>query len=217
VGAPAGTAFREPTIIDAGSHVTQPAISNVPTAGANPLRLKYLSAFLGVVTLATTAGAQRPTSSTVPITAGSRVRVQTASLVAPLIANFLEQRGDTLVFFEEDRGRGIWTFSLAQIERLEMTAGNTAYDKRPIARGVAIGGGVGLLAGIGFAAAFSPSDSSKEYNGILTGALGLGVGAGIGAFVGSRIKSERWINVPLPRQLSLAPNRRGGFSISIGW
>jgi hypothetical protein len=181
------------------------------------LRLKYLSAFLGVVIVATAANAQRPTSSTVPITAGSRVRVKTASLVAPLIANFLEQRGDTLVFIEEERGRGIWTFSLSQIERLEMTAGNTGYDKRPIVRGAVIGGGAGLLAGLGFAAAFSPSDSTKEYNAILTGALGLGVGAGIGAFLGSRVNSERWVNVPLPRQLTLMPNRRGGLSISIGW
>jgi hypothetical protein len=181
------------------------------------LRLKYLSAFLGVVTLASVAGAQRPSSSTVPIAAGSRVRVKTPQLVAPLIANFLEQRGDTLVFIEEDRGRGVWSFALSQIERLETTAGETAYDKRPIARGAMIGGGIGLAAGIGFAAGFSPSDSSKEYSKLLTGALGLTIGAGIGAYVGSRVKAERWVNVPLPRQLSLFPNRRGGFSLSIAW
>ena len=138
-------------------------------------------------------------------------------MVAPLIANFLEQRGDTLVFIEEDRGRGVWSFHLAQIERLETTGGETAYDKRPIVRNAAIGGGIGLLGGILFAAALSPSDSSKEYSRALSGALGFGVGAGIGAFIGSRMKTERWVNVPLPRRLSFLPNRRGGFSISVGW
>ncbi len=180
------------------------------------MRLKFLFLLLGLAA-SSAAEAQRPTSSSVPITSGSRVRVKTPQLVAPLVANFLEQRGDTLVFIEEGRGRGVWTFSLAQIERLETTAGETGYDKRPIGRGALIGGGVGLGAGILFAAAFSPSDSSKEYSRILTGALGMGIGAGIGAYIGSRVKTERWVNVPLPRQLSFLPNRRGGFSISISW
>jgi len=180
------------------------------------LRLKYLVLFLGVATLATEAAAQRPSSS-VPIAAGSRVRVRTASLVAPLIANFLEQRGDTLVFIEDGRGRGVWSFSLGQILRLETTGGQTALDSRPIGRGAAIGGGIGLAGGLLFAAAATPSDSTKEFNKLLSGALGLGIGAGIGAFIGSRIKSERWVNVPLPRQLSFRPNGRGGYTLLFGF
>jgi hypothetical protein len=43
-------------------------------------------------------------------------------MVVPLIANFLEQRGDTLVFIEDERGRGVWSFGLSQIERLETSA-----------------------------------------------------------------------------------------------
>jgi tetrahydromethanopterin S-methyltransferase subunit F len=181
------------------------------------LRLKILTLFAGVTLFASPADAQRATNSTIPITPGSRVRVKAQSMLTPLIANFLEQRGDSLVFIEEERGRGVWTFSLAQIERLETTAGNTAYDKQPIGRNALIGGGVGLGAGLVFAAVFSPSDTTKEYSRLLTGALGAGIGAGIGAYIGSRVKTERWVNVPLPRQLSLIPNRRGGFSISIGW
>ena len=133
--------------------------------------------------------------STVPVPPGSRVRVKTPNLVAPLVANFLEQRGDTLVFIEDGRGRGVWSFSLAQIERLEMTAGESGRNKAPIAKGAAIGAGVGLGLGLIFASVAEPSDESRKYSPLLTGALGAVVGAPIGAYFGSRVKSERWVNV----------------------
>lgn len=178
------------------------------------MRLKALVLSLCLATLGQDAAAQRPSSAAVPLVAGSRVRVKTASLVAPLVANFLEQRGDTLVFIDDGRGRGIWTFGLSQIERLETSGGDVGLNKRPITRGAVIGGGVGILAGLGFAAAFTPSDTTREYSQVLTAALGAGVGAGIGALIGSRAKSERWVNVPLPRQLSVGPNGRGGYTIA---
>lgn len=180
------------------------------------MRLNALVLAVCLATLGQDAAAQRP-SGPVPLLAGSRVRVKTPTLVAPLIANFLEQRGDTLVFIEDDRGRGVWSFGISQIERLETSDGEAGANKRPIGRGAVIGSGVGLLAGIGFATAFTPSDSTREYNKILTAALGAGVGAGIGAIIGSRVKSERWVNVPLPRQLSVGPNGRGGYTIAFGF
>jgi len=127
----------------------------------------------------------------------------TPTLVTPLIANFLEQRGDSLVFIEEGRGRGLWSFAISQIQRLEMTAGEAGRNKKPIAKGAAIGAGVGLALGVLFAAAAEPSDSTKEYSMLLTGAAGAAAGAGIGAYLGSRVKTERWVNVPLGRQFSL--------------
>jgi hypothetical protein len=178
------------------------------------LRLNFLVLSLSAC-LAHEVAAQASTQATVPLTAGSRVRVKTPTLVAPLVANFLEQRADTLVFIE-DGGGGRLVFALSQIERLETTAGEAGRNKRPIGRGAAIGGGIGLVGGLLFAAAAQPSDSTKEYSRPLTAALGAGVGAGIGAILGSRVKSERWVNVPLPRQFSLIPNRRGGFTIAIG-
>lgn len=180
------------------------------------MRLNFLVLSFCLACMAREAGAQASSRATLPITAGSRVRVKTPTLVAPLIANFLEQRGDTLVFIEDGRGRGVWSFALGQIERLETTAGESGRNKRPIARGAVIGGGIGLIGGLLFAGAAQPSDSSKEYSRPLTAGLGAGIGAGIGALIGSRAKSERWVNVPLPRQFSLIPNRRGGFTISIG-
>ncbi len=181
------------------------------------MHLKTLAVSIGLTCIAQDVGAQRQTSAAVPIVAGTRVRVKTANLVAPLVANFLEQRGDTLVFIEDGTGRGVWPFPLAQIERLEMTAGEAGRNKRPIAQAAAIGGGIGLLGGLAFAAALQPSDSTKEYSRPLTAAAGAALGAGIGAILGSRVKSERWINVPLPRQFSLVPNRRGGFTLTVGF
>jgi hypothetical protein len=140
--------------------------------------------------------------------------VTAPTLVAPLVANFLEQRGDSLVFIEDGRGRGLWSFSIAQIQRLEITAGEAGRNKKPIAKGAAIGAGVGLALGVLFASAAQPSDSTKEYNKVLTGAAGAAAGAGIGAYVGSRVKSEKWVNVPLGRLFSVGLSGRR-FSISI--
>jgi hypothetical protein len=178
-----------------------------------PLRLKALVCSLALVMFAESAAAQRPS---LQVAQGSRVRVKTPNLVAPLIANFLEQRGDTLVFIEDGTGRGVWTFALSQIERLETTAGEGGRNQRYIARGALIGGGAGLVAGVVFASVAAPSDSTREYSHVLTGAVGAALGAGIGAIIGSRTKTERWVNVPLPRQLSLVPNGRG-FSIAIAF
>lgn len=181
------------------------------------MRLNLLVLSISAICLAHEAAAQASARATVPIAAGSRVRVKTPTLVAPLIANFLEQRGDTMVFIEDGRGRGVWSFALSQIERLEMTAGESGRNKRPVARGAVIGGGIGVVGGLLFASAAQPSDSSKKYSRPLTAALGAGVGAGIGALLGARVKSEHWVNVPLPRQFSLIPNRRGGVTIAIGF
>lgn len=172
------------------------------------MRLKALFLPVLIACIAQDVAAQTR-SSTVPVPPGSRVRVKTPTLVAPLVANFLEQRGDTLVFIEDGLGRGLWSFSIGQIERLEMTAGEAGRNKAPIARSAAIGAGVGLVAGVLFASLFDPSDESRKYSAALTGALGAGVGAGVGALVGSRVKSERWVTVPLPRQLSLRLSGHG--------
>lgn len=175
-----------------------------------------LKALLFTITLAGVAhdAVAQTRSSTVPVPPGSRVRVKTPNLVAPLIANFLEQRGDTLVFIEDGRGRGVWTFSIGQIERLEMTAGEAGRNKAPIAKGAAIGAGTGLVLGVIFASAAKPSDESKKYSAVLSGAFGAGIGAGIGAYFGSRVKTEHWVDVPLNRRLSFRTNGHG-LAISI--
>ena len=181
------------------------------------MHLKALVVSLALACIAQDVSAQvRTTGSTVALVPGSRVRVKAPTLVAPLVANFLEQRGDTLVFIEDGRGRGLWSFGIGQIERLEITAGESGRNKRPIAKGAVIGAGVGLALGILFAAVAEPSDSTKEYSKALSGLAGAGVGAGVGAYFGSRVKAERWVNVPLPGRLSLRLNGRSGIGIAIG-
>lgn len=177
------------------------------------MRLNVLVLVAGIVTAslpAATLSAQQ-----VGIAPGSRVRVSTPSLVAPLIANFLEQRGDTLVFIEDGSGRGVWPIPLSQIQRLETTGGESARSSTAVMRGAAIGGLSGFVAGALFAASVKPSDSGKTYDRLLTGAVGAAVGIGIGAFIGSRVKSERWVNVALPGRLTFAPDLKGGFRIGI--
>ncbi|NUQ13102.1 MAG: hypothetical protein HUU26_12380 [Gemmatimonadaceae bacterium] len=178
------------------------------------MQLKALFVPLALALAVLPAAAQRP-SSQVPLAPGTRVRVKTPTLVAPLVANFLEQRGDTLVFIEDGTGRGVWRFALDQVERLEVTAGEAGGNRGKMLRGGAIGAGAGLVAGYVFAAWASPSDTTREYDRVLTSAVGGAVGAGIGVLVGSRIKSERWAAVPLPRQFAIVPDGRGGVRIAI--
>jgi hypothetical protein len=178
------------------------------------LHLKALLVSLSLACVGQNVAAQtRAPSSPVPVVPGSRVRVMTPTLVTPLVANFLEQRGDTLVFIEDGRGRGLWSFAISQIQRLETTAGEAGRNKRPIAKGAVIGAGVGLVLGLAVAAIAEPSDSTKQYSKALTGAAGAAAGAGVGAYFGSRVKTERWVNIPLPGRLSLGLNRRGDVGV----
>ena len=76
-----------------------------------------------------------------------------------------------------------------------------------------IGAGVGLFAGVAFAASVKPSNEERQYSRPLTGLIGAGLGAALGAFIGSRQQTEQWINVPLPGRLSILPDMRGGLHI----
>lgn len=152
----------------------------------------------------------------VSVLPGSRVRVTAATLVAPLVANFLEQRGDTLVLIEESSGRGVWSLPLAQVLKLETTGGDATVNRPYVLTGAAIGAGSGLVAGLLFAAAARPSEEGRTYNRPVVGLVGAAIGGGIGAFIGSRRRTERWVNVPLPSVLVL-PGRRGvGLSLPFG-
>src|SRR4029453_2505600 len=118
---------------------------------------------IGLVCLSQSLAAQT-SNATVGIAPGTRVRVKTPSLVSPLVANFLEQRGDTLVVIEDGRGRGVWSFDLAQVDRLETTAGQVGRTSSAIKKGALIGGGIGLAAGIIFASTFDPSGDNRQYS-----------------------------------------------------
>jgi hypothetical protein len=187
------------------------------------LRPKALIIVVGllIVPVARAAGQQRtqpsPTPASLPLIKGSRVRVHSTALVAPLVANYLELRGDTLVFFEEGAGRGIWSLSLEQVQRLEVSIGTRNMYQPYIVSGALVGAGAGAVGGLLFAATFSPSDPSRQYNRLLTGSLGALVGAGIGGVIGSRRKAEQFSVIRVPRRVSALPNGRGGLVLSIGY
>ncbi|MGQ0646464.1 MAG: hypothetical protein ACT4P7_02765 [Gemmatimonadaceae bacterium] len=140
---------------------------------------------------------------------GTRVRVRSSTLVAPLVANFMQMRGDTAVFIEDAAGRGIWSLVVSDISRLELSDGERRRNRGPIVRGATYGGIAGVVVGFAFAAIASPSDSTKKFSRPLNATVGALLGGGIGGVVGSRVGMERWTEVSLPRRISLTPNRRG--------
>ncbi|MGQ0540066.1 MAG: hypothetical protein ACT4R6_14060, partial [Gemmatimonadaceae bacterium] len=103
---------------------------------------------LVVVANATVGVAQSRPASVLPIPPGARVRVAATSLVGPLVANYLETRGDTLVLVEDRAGRGLWTIPYDQVRRVELSIGQKKNHLPHIARGGVIGGAVGFLAGV---------------------------------------------------------------------
>jgi hypothetical protein len=174
------------------------------------LRWRLLTPTLGLLAVAavapvSAAGAQQA----LPIAPGTRVRVRAANLVAPLVANFLQMRGDTAVFIEDAAGKGVWSLHVSDIARLERSDGEQRANKPYIIRGAAAGAAVGLVGGLLVASSLEPSDSDKKYSRGASGAAGAVVGAVIGGLIGSRFGAERWTNVPLPRRMSVLPGPRG--------
>ncbi len=170
-------------------------------------------ASLGIIT--TEAGAQQQPPSALPLIPGARVRVTAKTLVAPLVANFMQMRADTAVFIEEGSGRGIWSIATSDIVRIEVSDGEKKTNRPYVTRGAIYGGIGGAVVGFTFAAVASPSDSSRKYGRLTNLGIGAVAGAVVGGLIGSRFALERWRPVPL-RQVSIAPNGRG-FSVSIGF
>jgi hypothetical protein len=183
---------------------------------STPLRLKALVLSLGLACVAHNVAAQTTSNASLPIQAGTRVRVTTPTMVSPLIANFLEQRGDTVVFIEDGRGRGVWSFGLAQIDKIETTAGETGRSKSAMKKGALIGGAIGLATGLIFASTFDPSSDNRKYSRMQTGIVTGLAGAGFGFFIGSLVSTERWVSVPLPKQFTNLPTVGAGFRIGLG-
>ena len=151
-----------------------------------------------------------------PIVPGTRVRVTANTLVAPLVANFLEMRGDTAVFIENASGRGIWTFTLDQITKLERSIGEQSRNGDYMLKSGALGAGAGAILFFGFAQIIKPSDNTRRFNKAATTGIGALLGAGVGAYIGSRRTREGWGELPLPHRMSFLPTRRG-FEVGLGF
>jgi hypothetical protein len=190
---------------------------NINFASARASRLRpFVPFFLASFTLAPMASALAQ-SAVLPVTPGTRVRVHAANLVTPLIAHYLEMRGDTAVFIEDASGRGIWSIPVPDISQLERSAGDKRQNGPYMTKGAIIGAPIGAVIAYIFAETVQPSDSTKKYNRLPTTAVGALVGAGVGALIGTRFASEHWSNVPLPRRVSVVPLRRGGVEVGLGF
>lgn len=186
-----------------------------------PLALVSVTSLLALLALPSQAQQPRPTTSRpstgLPIVPGARVRISASTLVSPLLANYLEMKGDTAVFIEAAAGRGIWTFTLDQITRIEQSQGEKRFNKGPMLKGGLIGIPAGALVFWGATGIFNPSDSTQQYNRGGTAAAGALVGGVVGVLVGSRFKAEHWMPLPLPNRVSFLPSRRGGIDVALGF
>jgi hypothetical protein len=145
---------------------------------------------------------------------GTRVRVKSSQVVAPVMGSYQGMRRDTLVVIEDGAGAQVWTFTSSAIDRLEVSAGMKGGNRGPTTRWALIGAGAGAAAGW-LTAVILESSSSSKYNDVLSGAIGAGIGAGLGAAYGFRITEEHWSSVPVPRRVGIVPTRSGvrvGFS-----
>lgn len=169
----------------------------------------FWRAVLVIGSVACTAGLEAQSSLVLPVPPGARVRVTAPSLVGPLIANYLEMRGDTVVLVEDRAGRGLWSIPYSEIRSLHLSIGQKKNHGPYIIKGAVIGGAAGFGLGLIFAASIQPSDTGKKFKRLTTGAAVGGISAVLGGIIGSRFSAENWSPINLPRRLTLVPSPNG--------
>lgn len=151
------------------------------------------------------------------LTPGTRVRVHSSEVVAPVIGSFQGVRRDTVIVIEEGTGAKVWTFTSAAVDRIEISAGMKGGNRGPTTRWALIGGAIGAGAGV-LTAVILESNSNSKYNDFLSGAVGAAIGGGIGAAYGYRKLEEHWTPVPLPGRVGILPSARGvRLAFSVGF
>ena len=148
------------------------------------------------------------------LTPGTRVRVKSPQVVAPVIGSYQGLRRDTVVVIEDGTAAQIWSFNTTSIERIEVSAGMKGGNRGPMTRWGLIGAGGGAVMGF-LVAALLEGTSESEYNAVLSAAVGAGVGGVAGVAYGYRKLEEHWTSVAVPRRVGFVPTRDGvrlGFS-----
>jgi hypothetical protein len=148
------------------------------------------------------------------LTPGTRVRVKSPQVVAPVIGSYQGMRRDTVVVIEDGTAAQIWSFTTATIERIEVSAGMKGGNRGPMTRWGLIGAGAGAAAGL-LVSAILEGSSSSEYNHVVNAVIGAGVGGVAGVVYGRRALEEHWTRVDIPRRVGFLPTRDGfrvGFS-----
>ena len=148
------------------------------------------------------------------IAPGTRVRVKSPQVVAPVIGSYQGIRRDTVVVIEDGTAAQVWSFTTATIERIEVSAGMKGGNRGPMTRWGLIGAGAGAAAGL-LVSAVLQGASDSEYNHAINAVIGAGIGGAAGVAYGHRKLEEHWTEVPTPRRVGVAPTRDGfrvGFS-----
>src|SRR5690349_16958728 len=148
--------------------------------------------------------------STVPqtLSPGTRIRVTSNQMVAPIVGSYQGMRRDTLLLIENGTGAKVWAFNTAAVTQVETSIGMKGGNRDPMIRWGLIGAGLG--GGIGFIVSVSlESNSTQQYNQLLSTLLGAVMGGGVGAFYGSRKLAEHWAPVPLPQRIGVLPTAHG--------
>ena len=148
------------------------------------------------------------------LTPGTRVRVKSSQVVAPIVGSYQGMRRDTVVVIEDGAGAQVWTFTTSAVDRIEISAGMKGGNRQPTTRWALIGAGLGAAAGV-LTAVILESSSDSKYNDFLSGAVGAALGGGIGAAYGYRKLEEHWTAVAVPRRVGFSPTPHGiriGFS-----
>jgi hypothetical protein len=142
------------------------------------------------------------------LTPGTRVRVKSSEVVAPVIGSYQGMRRDTVIVIEDGAGAKVWTFAAPAVDRLEVSAGVKGGNRGPTLHWALLGAAVGAGAGI-LTAAILERNSASNYNEVLSGAVGAAIGGGLGAVYGYRQLEERWSAVSIPRRVGFLPSRGG--------
>lgn len=162
----------------------------------------------GALLLALVILCPRADAAAQALTPGTRVRVQSPQVVAPVIGSYQGMRRDTVVVIEDGPGAQVWTFTSAAVDRLEVSAGMKGGNRGPTTHwaliGAAVGAGLGVLTAVAL-----ESGSDAQYNDFLSGAVGAAVGGGLGAAYGYRKLEEHWTSVPIPRRVGFIPTSNG--------
>jgi len=168
----------------------------------------YRTLVTALVTLAPLRIAAAQSTPTQALTPGTRVRVTSNQMVAPIIGSYQGMRRDTLVMIENGPGAKVWAFNTTAVSQVEVSVGMKGGNREPMIRWGLIGAGIG--GAIGLVTAMTLENSTDQrYNEALSTVLGAAMGGGLGAFYGSRKLAEHWAPVPLPQRVGLVPSRNG--------
>ena len=139
---------------------------------------------------------------------GTRVRVKSPQVVAPITGSLQAMRRDTLVVIEDDVSARIWSFATPNVERLEVSDGMKGGNRGPMTRWGLTGAAAGAALGWAIAVLLEGA-TGDDYNDVVSGALGAAVGAGVGTAYGYRKLEEHWTHVAVPRRVGMLPTRGG--------